>query len=674
MNSAAQTPAMTATYAPEDNKLRVYASARLPDDIYATLRDAGFSWAPQQKLFVAPAWTPWREDLAIEYCGQIGDEDTTLAERAAERAERFDARSESRANEASAAREAASTIAGNIPFGQPILVGHHSERRARKDAEKIGKGFRRAVQLWDESDYWQRRAKGALRNAKYKELPAVRARRIKTLEADQRRQARDVTKYTELLALWTVEPFDFNQALRAAHAGCLTAGFSLEDFPRSPEACQLEFPISISTALEDRICSAEQAREIAVPLLKSVLTTATRWFKHYENRIAYERAMLTEQGGLVGEKHDLQAGGRVLIRGEWATILRITKKNGVAISVTTNAKYVPVRGIEEIKAYEAPSAEVAETMASASKLPPLVNYPGDGFLHMTKAEWNSTHKDYKGSRELGQGAQRPGGYRPDLKNADLTSVKHGRHRVRSVVRGSGLQAVFLTDEKRKEPPAPVTAEPAPAVIAPPERVMTGVKAPPAPVVPSEADAVRAQLAHGIEVVAAAQLFPTPAPLAARMVQMAAIRPGEKVLEPEAGTASILREIAQVIPLCEIHVHAVEINGHLVQSLRRNYPGVTVSQCDFMDYDVSAVVDKFDVIVMNPPFSESQDIKHIMHAAGMLAPGGRLIAICANGPRQNAELRNYVEAAGGTWEPLPSGTFATSGTGVNTVLLTIESEN
>ena len=42
--------------------------------------------------------------------------------------------------------------------------------------------MRRAVQMWETSEYWKQRAAGALRHAKYKELPAVRHRRIKGLE------------------------------------------------------------------------------------------------------------------------------------------------------------------------------------------------------------------------------------------------------------------------------------------------------------------------------------------------------------------------------------------------------------------------------------------------------------------------------------------------------------
>jgi len=79
--------------------------------------------------------------------------------------------------------------------------------------------------------------------------------------------------------------------------------------------------------------------------------------------------------------------------------------------------------------------------------------------------------------------------------------------------------------------------------------------------------------------------------------------------------------------------------------------------------------------MNPPFVNGQDIQHITHALHMLKPGGRLVAICANGPRQQEKLRPIVEQHGGRWESLPADTFKDSGTGVNTVLLrlTLEQE-
>ncbi|MCA7062685.1 hypothetical protein LGL82_11240, partial [Escherichia coli] len=78
-----------ATYSPDDNKLRLYAVSRLDPETYKKVHDAGFRWAPKQALFVAPAWTPGREDVLLSLAGEIEDEDSTLAERQEARAERF---------------------------------------------------------------------------------------------------------------------------------------------------------------------------------------------------------------------------------------------------------------------------------------------------------------------------------------------------------------------------------------------------------------------------------------------------------------------------------------------------------------------------------------------------------------------------------------------------------
>ena len=58
----------TATYSPDDNKLRLTASARLDADTYARVKSAGFAWAPKLEQFIAPMWTPARADLGHVDC------------------------------------------------------------------------------------------------------------------------------------------------------------------------------------------------------------------------------------------------------------------------------------------------------------------------------------------------------------------------------------------------------------------------------------------------------------------------------------------------------------------------------------------------------------------------------------------------------------------------------
>ena len=98
-------------------------------------------------------------------------------------------------------------------------------------------------------------------------------------------------------------------------------------------------------------------------------------------------------------------------------------------------------------------------------------------------------------------------------------------------------------------------------------------------------------------------------------------------------------------------------------------GIRVHPGDFLEQNGN--LGQFDRIVMNPPFENGADIKHIQHAMKMLKPGGRLVAICANGPRQQATLKPLAENSGGWYEDLPAGTFASQGTNVNTALLLIQ---
>src|SRR5262245_11574233 len=105
---------ITATYCPTENKIRLYPSARLDQTTYERVKAAGYKWAPNQECFVAPMWTPAREDLALELAGEIGDEDTSLVDRAEARADRFEDYSDKRGQEATQAREAVSRIADMI--------------------------------------------------------------------------------------------------------------------------------------------------------------------------------------------------------------------------------------------------------------------------------------------------------------------------------------------------------------------------------------------------------------------------------------------------------------------------------------------------------------------------------------------------------------------------------
>ena len=662
-----QSTMYSATYSPDDNKLRLYAESRLDPEIYARIKAAGFRWAPKQGLFFAPAWTPAREAVLLDLAGEIGDDDTSLLNRAEERADRFDQYSENRAKDAQRAYSAVESVAGDIPMGQPLLIGHHSEKRARRDAETITRGMQRAVAAFKTSEYWKQRAAGAIRHAKYKEQPAVRARRIKKLEAEKRKHSKELKKAETLRGDWArvddptwlkrktegAPVTNHERALFIATLDYLSHIFTLAEYPRDLPASQYEGSRGLHNALKDGTCTAEQAQAIALHMHGMAVVHHSKWLDHLTFRLEYERAMLGDSGGIAADQFDIEPGGHVLTEGEWVTVLRVNRKGGDIVSLSTNRLFVSVVGIEKISDYRPASAEAKKAVKAVNKLPPLVNYPGEGSNEITKKEWTEKRKDYKRTynarEENGHGRYR---YRVML------YMKNGR---------TTLGRVFITDQKRVDPPKS-TGEQAPAVPEP-QRAAPQPRHQPAPMPEGGQKFLQLEstLKAGVKTVTAPQLFPTPNEIAAKMRGLLDLQPGQRVLEPSAGTGRLVAALGGLIWGGDQpgELHAVEISPELCASLQHDFPLTEVHCCDFLS--TNGELGKFDRIIMNPPFANGADIKHINHARAALKPGGLLVALCANGPRQNEQLKPLADY----WEPLPVGSFAESGTGVNVAMLVIE---
>lgn len=77
-----------------------------------------------------------------------------------ERRARYEARAEKARDEADSAFGRARSIGDLIPLGQPILVGHHSEGRHRRDLQRIDDSMRRGVEATKRADYYEQKAAG----------------------------------------------------------------------------------------------------------------------------------------------------------------------------------------------------------------------------------------------------------------------------------------------------------------------------------------------------------------------------------------------------------------------------------------------------------------------------------------------------------------------------------
>lgn len=241
----------------EDGHIRLHTAQRLSPEDYAAVKSEGFRYQPSAKVFKA-AYTPERETLLRERFGlELAEDDTDLLAEAEARSERYAQYSANASAESDQHRQRSATISSGIPLGQPILVGHHSEGRHRRDLERIHTAERKRFEAADRSDYWARRAKVAVaRSERRLTAPAIH-RRIEELEAELRRQQR----------------------------------------------------------------FAEQ-------MAGKDTTRIQRWIWFYENRLAFERALLAAipQEAQPLTRADLQKGGAIRYNGVWFEIRRVNPK------------------------------------------------------------------------------------------------------------------------------------------------------------------------------------------------------------------------------------------------------------------------------------------------------------------------------------------------------------
>jgi diguanylate cyclase (GGDEF)-like protein len=155
-------------------------------------------------------------------------------------------------------------------------------------------------------------------------------------------------------------------------------------------------------------------------------------------------------------------------------------------------------------------------------------------------------------------------------------------------------------------------------------------------------------------------FPTPANVANDMIQAADIKEGMSILEPSAGMGHIAGQIREA----GFQPDVIELSGDRRELLEAK--GYNVVGRDFMDYSG----DKYDRIIMNPPFSDRRDMQHVQHAYDLLKPGGRLVAIVGEGvffgsDKKATAFRSWLESVGGSDEKLEEGSFQDASLPVNT---------
>lgn len=166
------------------------------------------------------------------------------------------------------------------------------------------------------------------------------------------------------------------------------------------------------------------------------------------------------------------------------------------------------------------------------------------------------------------------------------------------------------------------------------------------------------------VVSAFNLFQTPESLADRLVSMLPLT--GRLLEPSAGLGRLYRAIRH---RSDAHITLVEVAADCCAELYRETESDSACrlvQADFLACD-SGRLGLFNGIVMNPPFKMGTDAKHIRHALTMLRPGGKLVSLCAAGPKQRKVLQPLCTE----WHDLPQDSFKSEGTRVAAAIVVFD---
>jgi hypothetical protein len=328
----------TATYSPEDNKLRLYVG-RVPRDEYLALKAQGWTSTPKQDCDFVATWTVNRRDTCLKYADIIEDEDMGPEERAADRAERFGEYRDKRTGEATG-------HADRFDAG-PHVHGFQSQARANRAASRHDRIGTRAVDSWSKAEYWQRRTAGVISHALHVSSPGVRMGRIKTIEAELRKERAEIEKRLRIFRAWekirAIEDPEKQTRIALAFTGS-TCQWAEYPHPLGPTAFSRDGESSLYSLLSGVNLKSEE--DIKPRPEKHTITgkeacdlffsdhsepqTDNEWTLHMELRLAYENQMIEAQGGRAASL-DIEVGG--FIGGKQIHKVNKSVKTGRVVSV-----------------------------------------------------------------------------------------------------------------------------------------------------------------------------------------------------------------------------------------------------------------------------------------------------------------------------------------------------
>lgn len=244
------------------------------------------------------------QSLGLEDGGETGarltfaEQQVAKVERAEERAERMELHAENAERRAAVAFDRADLSEGKsgIPFGQPILVGHHSERRHRRAIERADNAMRKSIEESDKAKYFAGRAASAAYTASRADLADKRY--LQNRIDENAAQIRDVDRRIKGRG----HPFQ-NSNPEAFDSNCSICGGKARDCVHEVEQPSDEY----------------KARLAALRV-------------EYQEKLEYFQVAMAALGGVTYSRDNVKAGDLVKIRGDWRKVVKANGKTVAAAS------------------------------------------------------------------------------------------------------------------------------------------------------------------------------------------------------------------------------------------------------------------------------------------------------------------------------------------------------
>lgn len=176
-------------------------------------------------------------------------------------------------------------------------------------------------------------------------------------------------------------------------------------------------------------------------------------------------------------------------------------------------------------------------------------------------------------------------------------------------------------------------------------------------------------------------FPTPVKIVDEMIEIAGLKPDSIMLESSAGTGRILDEARKIINSLDNFV-VIELNESRQQVLRSKGYRVDFGgtfEDSLKDPEILKKLKRCDKVVINPPFKNDMDVKHLLISYMVCADKADIVSIMQENSlyynrsihRVFKEFLNLIGKDAYEIKSLPAGSFKSEMTTVDTVIIHIK---